>query len=158
MSEKLSLADVLAAIDMGARTLWNDLSDSHKKDVGFFVLNRFASAVTSTKRDVKELAVLKTNEYYNKHFFTIAKHQELLWYLLCMCEVGDKKIQRHPWIGSKKKEVNGDKNIVKFLQEKYPNIGHDELEILSSTTSKDDARAMAREMGMTDKEIKKILP
>lgn len=158
MSEKLSLTDVLAALDMGAKTLWEDLTDEQKKSVSFYVLNRYASSVNSNSRDVKELAVIKTNEFYNKHFFSVAKHQELLWYLFCMCEIGDKKIYRRPWISQKKKEVKGDKNLVKFLQEKYPLVSDDELEILASTTSKKEARAMAAEMGMTDKEIKKLLP
>lgn len=158
MSEKLTLADVLTAIDLGARSLWHDLTEEQQKSVGFFVLNRYASSVSSSSRDVKELAVIKTNEYFNKHFFTLAKHTALQWHLLCMCEIGDKKIQRHTWISQKKKEVSGDKNIVKFLQGIYPNIGDSELEILANTTTKKDARKMAQEMGMTDKEIKKILP
>ena len=74
---KLPLKDVLAAIDMNAKNVWEDLSDDERKQVSFYLLNRYASAIKGSQQD-KELQILKTNQYYNKHFFTLTKHKKLL--------------------------------------------------------------------------------
>ena len=95
---KLPIKDILAAIDMGATNVWDELSDEEKKQVSFYLLNRYVSSVKGN-REKQELAVFKTNEYYNKHFFTLQKHKKLLWQLLCLS--GNKKritrIRRSPW-------------------------------------------------------------
>ena len=67
---KLPLKDILAAIDMNAKNVWEDLSDDERKQVSFYLLNRYASAVKGSKQD-KELQILKTNQYYYKNFFTL---------------------------------------------------------------------------------------
>ena len=64
---KLPLKDVLAAMDMNAKNVWDELSDDERKQVSFYLLNRYASAVKGSKQD-KELQILKTNQYYNKNF------------------------------------------------------------------------------------------
>ena len=80
---KLPLKDILAAVDMGAKEIWDQLSDDEKKQVSFYLLNRYVSSVKGS-RDKQELAVFKTNEYYNKQFFVLQKHKKLLWQLLCL--------------------------------------------------------------------------
>ena len=79
---KLPLKDILGAIDMGAKDVWDELTDEQRKQVSFYLLNRYTSSIKGT-RDNQEVAVFKTNEYYNKHFFTLQKHKKLLWQLLC---------------------------------------------------------------------------
>ena len=61
---------------MNAKNVWEDLSDDERKQVSFYLLNRYASAVKGSKQD-KELQILKTNQYYNKNFFTLTKHKKL---------------------------------------------------------------------------------
>ena len=65
--QKLPVKDILAAIDMNAKSVWDELSDEERKQVSFWLLNRYASSVVGN-RDKQELAVFKTNEYYNKNF------------------------------------------------------------------------------------------
>ena len=43
MSEKLELKDILGALDLGAREVWDELSEEQKKSVAFFLLNRYMS-------------------------------------------------------------------------------------------------------------------
>jgi hypothetical protein len=118
-------------------------------------LNRYASSVKTSNRDVQEVAVFKTNEYFNKHYFSLSKHPKLLWYLLAMCGNDEKKIYFHEWIGHKKK--TGDGKIYKFLESIYPNMKDDELELQSSLMDTKEAKELARDLGMTEAEIKKIL-
>ena len=62
--QKLPIKDILAAIDMGAKNVWDEISDEEKKQVSFWLLNRYVSSVKGN-REAQELAVFKTNEYYN---------------------------------------------------------------------------------------------
>ena len=155
MSEKLSIKDETAAIDLGAKDLWDNFTDDQKKQISFFLLNRYASSIKTSDREAQELAVFKTNEYFNKYYFNISKHPKLLWYLICMCGNDEKKIYFHEWIGFKNK--NRDNKIYKFLESVYPNTKADELELQAMLMDIKEARALARDLGMTDAEIKKIL-
>lgn len=155
MSDKLSIKDETAAIDMGARDLWDNFTDDQKKQISFFLLNRYASSIKTSDREAQELAVFKTNEYFNKHYFGLTKHPKLLWYLLCMTGNEDKKIYFHEWIGFKKK--SDDNKILKVLEQMFPDMKSDELELLASITDKKEIKEYAKELGMTDEEIKKIV-
>jgi hypothetical protein len=66
----------------------------------------------------------------------------------------EKKIYFHEWIGYKKK--TGDNKILKFLETIYPDMKNDELELLAMMTDKKEIKEMAKDMGMTDEEIKKL--
>lgn len=155
MSDKLTIKDETAAIDLGAKDLWDSFTEEQKKQVSFFLLTRYASSIKTNSREAAELAIFKTNEYFNKNFFSLSKHQKLLWYLVCMCGNEEKKIYFHEWIGFKKK--NEDNKIIKVLETFFPNLNDDELEILSKNMSKIDIKNYAMELGMTDEEIKKLL-
>jgi len=155
MSDKLTIKDETAAIDMGARDLWDNFTDDQKKQISFFLLNRYASSIKTSDREAQELAVFKTNEYFNKNFFNISKHPKLLWYLICMCGNDEKKLYFHEWIGHKKK--TGDNKISKFLEDKYPNMKRDEIEMMAQLMDKKDIKQMAKDLGMTDAEIKKAV-
>ena len=69
--QKLPTKDILAAIDMGAANVWDELTDDERKQISFRLLNRYVSSV-SGNREKQELAVFKTNEYYNKNYMIIA--------------------------------------------------------------------------------------
>jgi hypothetical protein len=154
MSEKLTIKDETAAIDLGARDLWKNFTDEQKKQISFFLLNRYASSVKTSSRDAQELAVLATNEYVNKNFSVMAKHPQLLWYLTCMTGNAEKKIYFHEWISPKKK---GETKTLKVLSEFFPNMKQDELELLSEITTAQEIKDYAKTLGMTDQEIKKLV-
>lgn len=155
MTEKITIKDETAAIDMGAKDLWDSFTDEQKKQISFYLLIRYASSIKTSDSDAQALALFKTNEYYNKNFFNLNKHPKLLWYLVCMCGNDEKKIHFHEWIGYKKKE--GDNKIIKFLESKFPHMKRDEIELLAAMSDKKDLKEYARELGMDDNEIKKVL-
>lgn len=140
--QKLPIKDVLAAIDMGAKNVWDEITDEERKQVGFWLLNRYVSSVKGS-RDDQELAVFKTNEYYNKNYMDVSKHQKLQWQLLCMSG-GTGRIEYHPWIGFKKKTQDNNK-LVKVLEQVYPNMKQDELELLASMSTKADIKKLAED-------------
>jgi hypothetical protein len=147
MAEKLPIKDILAAIDMGAKDVWDELSDDERKQVSFWLLNRYASSVKGN-REAQELAVFKTNEYYNKNFNDIgvgkdSGHPKLMWQLLCMAG-STGKIEFHQWIGFKKKDTNNSKAI-KLLEQIYPHMKADEVELLAGLSTKKELKQLAEE-------------
>jgi len=140
--QKLPVKDVLAAIDMGAKNVWDELDAEERKQVGFWLLNRYVSSVKGN-RDAQELAVFKTNEYYNKNYMEISKHQKLQWQLLCMSG-NTQRIEYHPWIGFKKKTQDNNK-LVKVLEQIYPNMKQDEAELLARISTKKEIKQLAEE-------------
>jgi len=143
LAQKLPVKDVLAALDMNAKNIYNELDDNEKKQVAFWLLNRYMASVQGN-REKQELAVFKTNEYYNKNYNEIqSKHKNLLWQLLCISG-NTGKIEYHPWIGFKKK-TGGNNNAVNFLQKIYPNMKLDEIELLATQYTKKELKQLAEE-------------
>jgi hypothetical protein len=155
MSDKLTIKDETAAIDMGARDLWDNFTEEQQKQISLYILIRYASSIRTNNREIQELAVLKTNEYYNKHYFSLTKHPKLLWHLLCMTGNEEKQIYFHEWIGFKKK--GDDNKVYKVLSQLFPDMKDDELELLAKVTDKKEIKEYAKDLGMTDEEIKKLV-
>ena len=124
---KLPIKDILGAIDMGAKNVWDEFTDEEKKSVSFWLLNRYVSSVKGSTDD-QSLAVFKTNEYYNKNYMVVSKHTKLMWQLLCMSG-NTQKIQYHNWQGFKKKPTNSTAGAIKLFQELYPNMKQYEVEM-----------------------------
>jgi len=148
--EKIQLKEILSWIDNGERDIWNHLEDEHKKQISFWLLNRYMSSLAGN-REAQELQIFKTNEYYNKHFTTIGVgkengHQQLMWQLLCMCGSSGKN-EFHPWFGFKKKIGNNTK-AVNLLLTIYPNMKEQEAELLAGISTKRELTDLAEEHGL----------
>jgi hypothetical protein len=140
--QTLPVKDILAAIDMNAKSVWDELSDDEKKQVNFWLLNRYVSNVKGN-REVQELAVFKTNEYYNKNWNELGtRHPKLQWQLLCMTG-NTGRIEFHQWLGFKKKQ--GNNNATKLLQKIYPNMKEDEVDLLARLSTKKELKELAKE-------------
>lgn len=157
--EKLPIGDILAAVDKNARDVWDMLDDEQRKQVSFWLLNRYASSVGNNyrspyqkyTREQVEDAVLNTNEFYNKNFNVIGVgkehgHPRLMWQLLCLSG-NTGKTEYHPWIGFKKKTGSNDK-AVKLLEQIYPNMKTNEAELLAGISTKKELRELAEEHGI----------
>lgn len=154
MSDKLTIKDETAAIDLGAKDLWDSFTEEQQKQISFYLLLRYASSIRTNDSDAQALSIFKTNEYYNKYFFSLSKHPKLLWYLVCMCGNDKKQIYFHEYISPKKKEGG---KIHKVLQQFYPHLKEDEIDLLAKITDVKEIKQYARDLGMSDDEIKKIV-
>lgn len=155
MSEKIELKEKMAAVDMGARTMWDEMDDLQRKSLKqeFFILNRYISNVKSQPRDTQEHFVLTVNEYFNKYWYDLQNHPKLMWQLLSMCAHESKKIFYHEWIGFKKKKDN---KRIKFLNLVYPDMKDDEVELLAKLSELSELKAMAEDLGYGKEEIAKL--
>ena len=142
MTEKLQIKEILSWIDNDEKDIWNHLEDEHKKQISFWLLNRYVASVSGS-REKQELAIFKTNEYYNKNYMEVSKHQKLQWQLLCMSGATGKN-EFHPWIGFKKKDSANNKSI-KLLEQVYPDMKRDEVELLARLSTKKELKQLAEE-------------
>ena len=146
-AEKIAIKEILSWIDNGESAIWDQLEDEHKKQISFWLLNRYVSGIQGS-RDKQELAVFKTNEYYNKHFNDIGVskdkgHPKLLWQLLCMSGNTGKN-EFHPWIGFKKRDGSTGK-AMSLLEKLNPNMKTDEVELLARISTKKELKQLAEE-------------
>jgi len=65
--------------------------------------------------------------------------------------------QRHYWQASKKREGANNNKSIKFITKLYPYMKQDEIELLAEINSVADLKATAKDMGMSDQDIKKEL-
>ena len=136
--------EVLASIDTNSKSIWKELTDEQKKCVNFWLLNRYASSVVGN-REAQELAIVLTNEYYNKNWNELGtRHPQLQWQLLCSTHNASSNIRQHVWIGFKKKKDDNNKGI-KLLQTIYPNMKQDEVELLAGISTKKELKQLAEE-------------
>lgn len=153
---KVELKEKLAAVDLNAKDLWDELDEANRKSLKseFYLLNRYISSAKGQSRDTQEHFVLAVNEYFNKHWNTLQKHPKLLWQLLCMCSDGKGKVYFHEYIPFKKKK--GDTKRLKFLLQVYPTRKEDELEMMAQLMDLSEFKQLAKDLGYSDKEIKDL--
>lgn len=152
MSNKLELKDVLAAIDLDSKDVWDELTDEQRKSVTFYTLNRYISNVRGS-RELKEHYILLGNEIFNKNLFAVmGKHPKLAWQLACSCAHESKKIQSHEWLPLKKEKNKKEE----FLAELFPNMKRSDLETLNAITTVDDIKRYCEGLGWDKKKISSL--
>jgi hypothetical protein len=142
--------DIIPAVDMGIKELWDAAGEGGQKDIkgDLWNLNRYISSVSGSF-EKQALAVLKTNEYYNKNWAVLgANHPKLQWYLLCQAGKTGKK-EFHPWIKLDRKSDLSNPSV-KLVSEIYPNMKIDEVNLLVKLSTKEELRTLAREHGIED--------
>lgn len=152
MTNDFKLKDVLAAVDLDGKEVWDELTEEQRKSVVFFTLNRYISNVQGS-REIKEHYLVVGNERFNKNLFSIiSKHPKLTWQLACSCSHESKKIQHHEWLSLKKEK---DKKL-EFLSELFPNIKRSDLETLSAITTDKEIKQYCEGLGWDKKQINGI--
>ena len=134
--------DLIPALDAGIRELYDAASDDGRKDIkgDLWNLNRYMSSVKGS-RDEQELAIFKTNDYYNIDWAVLgSKHPKLQWFILCRCGNTGKN-EFHPWIGLKRTSSKE----VEFLKKVYPDMKEDEVELLARISTKKELKELAKE-------------
>ena len=147
---QIPLNDVMLAIDRKNKSWYDNLTDDQKKAFSAWMMMRYASSVQGGNA---ASYLFMVNECVNKNFMDLSKHPELQWLLFTLCGSGKKEY--HPYIkpptSRKKKNKVGE-----WLSEQYPLLKADEVEMLLEINDTEDFKALAREGGMTDKEIKEL--
>ncbi len=153
MSRKIQLSEVLAAVDLDGKAVWDDLdAEQRKRDINFFTLNRYISCVQGS-RELQEFHVVVGHERYNKNLFVIMKnHPQLVWQTACACSYDADKVMRHKWLSLKKQT---DKKL-NFLATLFPDKKMDDLETLSAITTTKEIKEYCEQLGWDKAQLKKI--
>jgi hypothetical protein len=151
MAEKLTLKEILSHMDQGHADWWKALDAEQRKQIGFWLLNRYASSIKGNTSDTA-MAVLTTNEYYNKNWNVLStRHAELQWQILCMINE-DRKIKFHKYINLKRSSDSNSKKTKLFLK-LYPNMKADEAETLAKISTKEQLQQLVQSHGLEYKDF-----
>ena len=151
--DPLLIKNEMKGFDRKDRDYYDKLTDEQRKKFSTYLMLRWGSAVTGSS-DLQAYYLISTNENVNKNFFELGKHPKLQW-LTCTTVSPDMGYQNHYWLSTKKR--GGNNKVYKFLEKMYPDMKSDELDTLVLINDIKDIKLFAKEMGMSDKEIKKEL-
>jgi chlorite dismutase len=153
--DKLSINNEMAQLDIKNRAFYDELTDDEKKKFATYLMLRYAASVEGSA-DLQEWYLRATNEKVNQNFFDLGRHPKLQW-LLCTSVSPNMGRQRHYWQASKKREGANNSKNVKFITKIYPHMKIDEAELLADINTTADLKKLAKDMGMSDQDIKKDL-
>lgn len=143
----LPLNTVLSALDQKDMKFWDRCTTEQQKKISPFLLNRYMSLVKGNQ-ELAAYYLMATNQRVNTDYFVLSKHPKLVWQLLCTVSPGTGK-QFHQWVGHKKKGASskGLSDIRKQLSVIYPNMKEDELDLMSTITTKKELKELAKASG-----------
>lgn len=147
---KLSLAEVLNALDKRDLGYYSRLTEDEQKSYVPLVLMRYMSSLADQHQHTA-YAVLATNDIVNIGFWTLSKHPELQHKLLCIAGLGSK--QYRPWLAAKSKKSN---KIQSWLQEHYPHLNTAEIDIIIANHTSETWHEFIKGSGISDAEVKEL--
>lgn len=153
--DKLSINNEMAQLDLKNRGFYDELNDEERKKFATYLMLRYAASVEGNA-DLQEWYLRVTNERVNQNFFDLGKHPKLQW-LLCTTVSPNMGKFRHYWQAAKKKDGASNTKSIKFLTKLYPGMKEDEIELLAELNDVKELKSLAKQMGMTDSDIKKEL-
>lgn len=153
--DKLSINNEMAQLDIKNRAFYDELTDDEKKKFATYLMLRYAASVEGDDT-LQEWYLRATNDKVNQNFFDLGKHPKLQW-LLCTSVSPGMGRQRHYWQASKKKEGANNSKSVKFLARINPHLRQDDIDLLAEINSVADLKKLAKDMGISDQDIKKEL-
>lgn len=153
--DKLSIANETAQLNQKNRNFVDELTEDERKKFSTFLMMKYSANVEGSA-DLQEWYLRASNERVNQNFFDLSHHAKLQW-LLCTTVSPGMGQQRHYWLSSKKKESTTNAKSIKFLSKLYPSMKVDEIELLAEINSLDQIKNMAKDLGMSDQDIKKEL-
>lgn len=145
----LPIKDQMQAIDRNDFDFYSRLDDEHKKAFSPWITMRCAS---SAQGMAAYHYLLMVNDIVNVDFSLLKKHPELQWKLLAVCGQGSNVY--HPWVAPIKRQKKS--KLAEFLSKRYPTLSKEETTLLVSINSEDEIKALARDMGLDEKEIKEL--
>lgn len=153
MSNKLSLNYQLTELDRKNKNFYDNLSEEEKKKCSNYMMLKYCANVDGDLT-LQTWYLFACNERVNKYFFDINDHPNLQW-LTCTTASPGLGRQNHYWLSPKKKDGFNDK-IVNFLSKLYPHMKQSDVEMLAQINTENSVKELAKSMGVSLSEIKKM--
>ena len=151
MSTKpLNIFDVLRNIDNKNIDYYTSLSPEEKKAFVPFVLMQWLTCLQNVNDNPLQIVLL--NEFVNDKIFSLGKHPELLYYLMCVTTPGHQ--QRYKWkkIASVGLKFPNALNVVKIAYGYSARLATQSLPLLSNG----DVLELAQDIGTSVDDMKKL--
>jgi len=153
---KLDIATEMQAFDLKDREFYDQLTDEERKKFSTYLMLKWGANVEGPP-ELQEWYLRAHNERVNVNFFDINRHPKLQW-LVCTTTSPGMGARRHYWIKTKKDEDHSNfRRACKFIENEFPSLSNDEIELMAQTNTIDQLRGLARELGWDDKRIKNEL-
>jgi hypothetical protein len=152
MSDKLNIANEMRAFDTKDRNFYDSLNEQERKKFSTYLMLKWGANVEGSP-ELQEWYLRVHNDRVNMNFFDIGRHPKLQW-LLCTTVSPGLGAKRHYWITNKK---GGSSKAYKFIESQYPNLTHDEIELMLAINPPEQLKSFARDLGWDDKQIKNDL-
>lgn len=149
---KLDIQTVLEAADRGMKDFYVNLTEEEQKAFTPLITMRWQSAL-SDKSDLKYYQILATNDLVNLGMWSLTRHPELLWKLLCVAGTGRK--QYHVWVPMAKKETTTPKWDA-FIQTHWPHTNDQERHMLKQIKPLEEWLRLIQDSGADDRVQKDI--
>lgn len=154
MSDPLHISNEMAAFDCKDRAYYDKFTDEQRKKFSTYLMLRWGATVSGIE-EMQAYYLIATNEQVNKNFFDLSKHPKLQW-LCCTTVSPEMGIQHHQWVAAKKTTSPSSK-LQKFVLEVYPELNEDEVALFLKLNELKSVKQLARDIGMSDSDIKKEL-
>lgn len=149
---KISLSEMLTALDMRDKLWYSRLSEEQKKEFSPWLVMRYASSVQGPVH-MEDHYLTITNQLCNVNFSSLGKeHDELHW--LCLQAVGVGKKQMHPFIRPPKRKTMN--KVFSWLVAKYPSLSDEEIDLMIRLNSVEELRDLAEQSGTKHSDIETI--
>ena len=143
---KLNIKEEMRAIEAKDRRWYDSLTEEEKGKLGMWLLMRYTSS--AGEKMFQEHYLEWTNEVVNVHFNKLRKHP----ITMATFTVGWTCKPTYHW--SKAGKVT---KLQKWVQENYPHLNDDEVDIFIGVRNKEDFIELFEEYGLDKKQIKDIL-
>lgn len=154
MIDPLHISNEMAAFDRKDREYYDKFTDEQRKKFSTYLMLRWGATVSGIE-EMQAYYLMATNERVNKNFFDLSKHPKLQW-LCCTTVSPSMGIMHHQWIAAKKTTEPSSK-LQKFVLNLYPELNENEVSLFLKLNDINSLKQLAKEMGMTDSDIKKEL-
>jgi len=171
--EKEIVLGALSLFDLKDRANWERLGKTEEEREKSFKLDKFQvlrwMSATGTPdwtsyrgkgppnykdNDLTDYFLQLTNEIVNIGYDGLDDHPKLQFLLFCLLGVGEK--MDHIWISPMKKKINKNKLNEIILKRYNYQINDQELNMIKQSMSSEDIINLAKDLGLTDKEIKEL--
>lgn len=147
---KLSLSRQFRAMDTKQRDFYDELTDEERREFSTFITMKYSANVEGIS-ELQEWYIQASNQRVNQNYFLLSKHPKLQW-LLCTTVSPNMGIQNHYWL--KKNETKPNNKGRKFLENQFPNLSEEEIELMLAVNSTEQLREQARKLGWDEKRIR----
>jgi len=148
----LDIGTEMRAFDSKNRKFYDNLTPEEKKKFSTFLMLKWGCNVEGSQ-ELQEWYLRVHNDRVNVNFFDLGRHPKLQW-LLCTTVSPNLGNKRHYWLKTKKQESRGS---YKFIESQFPNLSHEEIELMLELNSVNDLKEFAEQLGWDDKKIKSEL-